>query len=83
MPNDDSETAIVILDELDKGASKRELSRRTGAGRSAVRHVANNRERYVGEPIKSLYRHTIHIYQTSAYVDFRPSVPYKENFIPV
>lgn len=49
-PNDDYETAIVILDELDKGASKRELGRRTGAGRSAVRHVANNRERYVGEP---------------------------------
>jgi DNA invertase Pin-like site-specific DNA recombinase len=49
-PNDDYETALVILDELDKGASKRELGRRTGAGRSAVRHVANNRERYVGEP---------------------------------
>ena len=47
---DDYETAIVVLDELDKGASKRELGRRTGAGRSAVRHNANNRERYVGEP---------------------------------
>jgi lambda repressor-like predicted transcriptional regulator len=49
-PNDDYETAAVILDELDKGASKRDLARRTGAARSTVRKVANNRERYVGEP---------------------------------
>ena len=54
VPNDDYETAIVILDELDKGASKRELGRRTRAGRSAVRHVANNREQYVGEPAESV-----------------------------
>lgn len=53
VPNDDYETAVVILDELDKGASKRELGRRTGAGRSAVRHVANNRERYVGNSANS------------------------------
>ena len=50
VPNNDYETAIVVLDELDKGASKRELGRRTGVGRSTVRHIANNRERYIGEP---------------------------------
>lgn len=54
VPNNDYETAIVVLDELDKGASKRELGRRTGIGRSAVRHIANNRERYVGDPFNSL-----------------------------
>jgi DNA invertase Pin-like site-specific DNA recombinase len=54
VPNDDYETAVVILDELDKGASKRELGRRTGVGRSAVRHVANNHERYVGDPTESV-----------------------------
>ena len=52
-PNDDYETAVVILDELDKGASKRELARRTSVARSTIQHVANNRERYVGEPPKS------------------------------
>jgi DNA invertase Pin-like site-specific DNA recombinase len=51
-PNDDYETAVVILDELDKGASKRELARRTSVARSTIQHVANNRERYVGEPPK-------------------------------
>ena len=48
-PNDDCETAIVILDELDKGASKRDLARRTGIARSTVRKVANTPERYIGE----------------------------------
>ena len=47
-PNDDYETAAVILD---KGASKRDLARRTGVARSTVRKVANNPERYVAEPI--------------------------------
>jgi DNA invertase Pin-like site-specific DNA recombinase len=49
-PNNAYETAVVILDELDKGASKRDLARRTGAARSTVRKVANNRERYIGNP---------------------------------
>ena len=53
-PNDDYETARVILDELDKGASKRDLARRTGVARSTVRKVANNRKRYVGEPTQSV-----------------------------
>lgn len=48
-PNDDYETAIIILDELDKGASKRELARRTGIARSTVRAIATSRNRYVGE----------------------------------
>ncbi|EMA48135.1 resolvase [Halococcus morrhuae DSM 1307] len=52
-PNDDYETAVVILDELGKGASKRELARRTSVARSTIQHVANNRERYVGEPPKT------------------------------
>ena len=50
-PNDDYETAAVILD---KGASKRDLARRMGVARSTVRKVANNPERYVGEPTESV-----------------------------
>ena len=53
VPNDDYETAIVILDELDKGASKRELARRTSVARSTIQHIANNHERYVGESLQS------------------------------
>ena len=53
-PNDDHETAVVILDELDKGASKRELARRTDVARSTIQHVASNRERYVGDPTASV-----------------------------
>ena len=53
-PNDDYETAIVILDELDKGASKRDLARRTGVARSTVRKVANTPNRYVGEPTSTV-----------------------------
>ena len=52
VPNDDYETALVVLDELDKGASKRELSRRTSVARSTIQHIATSRERYVGEPPK-------------------------------
>ena len=44
-PNDDYETAAVILD---KGASKRDLARRMGVARSTVRKVANNLEIHVG-----------------------------------
>ena len=51
-PNDDYETAIVILDELDKGASKRDLARRTEVSRSTIQEIAKHRERYVGEPPK-------------------------------
>ena len=49
VPNNDYETAIVVSDELDKGASKCELRRWTGIGRSIVRHIANNRDWYVGD----------------------------------
>jgi DNA invertase Pin-like site-specific DNA recombinase len=49
-PNDDYETAIIILDELDKGASKRDLARRTNVSRSTIQELAKHRERYVGEP---------------------------------
>ncbi|EMA56579.1 recombinase family protein [Halococcus thailandensis] len=52
-PNDDYETAVVILDELDKGASKRDLARRTSVARSTIQELAKHRERYVGEPLKS------------------------------
>jgi len=52
-PNDDHETAIVILDELEKGASKRDLARRADIARATVRTIANNPERYVGEPMES------------------------------
>lgn len=49
-PNDEYETAVVILDELDKGASKRDLARRTEVSRSTIQEIAKHRERYVGEP---------------------------------
>jgi DNA invertase Pin-like site-specific DNA recombinase len=48
-PNDDYEIAVVILDELDKGASKRDLARRTDVSRSTIQELAKHRERYVGE----------------------------------
>ena len=50
VPNDDFETALVVLDELDKGASKRELARSTGVSRPTIRAIDQNRERYTGDP---------------------------------
>ena len=46
-PNEDYDTAVVILDELDKGTSKRELARRAGITRTTVRAIDDNRERYI------------------------------------
>jgi len=46
-PNDDYETALVILDELDKGVSKSELSKRAGVSRMTVMRIGSNRERYL------------------------------------
>ncbi len=48
-PNDDYEKAVVVLDELDKGASKRQLARSLGISRSTVRTIAENRERYTAQ----------------------------------
>ncbi len=45
-PNDDYEKAVVVLDELDNGASKRQLARSLGVSRSTVRTIAENRQRY-------------------------------------
>ena len=45
-PNEDYETAVVILDELDKGASKRDLARRAGISRATVRAIDDHRDRY-------------------------------------
>ena len=50
VPNDDFETALVVLDELDKGASKRELARSTGVSRPTIRTIDENRGRYTGDP---------------------------------
>ena len=47
-PNDDNETAVVILNELNEGASRPELVRRTNVARSMIQQIANNRKRYVG-----------------------------------
>jgi DNA invertase Pin-like site-specific DNA recombinase len=49
VPNDDFETALVVLDELDKGASKRELARSTGVSRPTIRAINENRERYIAD----------------------------------
>ncbi len=48
-PNDDFEKAVVALDEVDKGTSKRSLARSPGIARSTVRKIADNRERYIAE----------------------------------
>lgn len=45
-PNEDYETALVILDELDKGASKRGLARSTGVARGTIQKIEKKRERY-------------------------------------
>ncbi|WP_248911047.1 recombinase family protein [Halocatena marina] len=45
-PNEDYETALVILDELDKGASKRSLARSTDVARGTIQKIEKNRERY-------------------------------------
>ena len=50
VPNDDFETVLVVLDELDKGASKRELARSTGVSRPTIRAINENRGRYTGDP---------------------------------
>lgn len=47
--NDNYENAVVVLDELDKGASKRELARSLGISRSTVQKIVQNRERYTTE----------------------------------
>ena len=46
-PNDDHETVLVVIDELDKGTSKRQLARRAGIDRPTVRRIEANRERYL------------------------------------
>jgi DNA invertase Pin-like site-specific DNA recombinase len=51
-PNDRFETAIILLDELDKGASQRALARSTGVSRSTIQEIAANRQRYAGEQFK-------------------------------
>ena len=48
-PNDRFETAVILLDELDKGASQRALARSTGVSRSTIQEIATNRERYTGK----------------------------------
>ncbi len=46
VPNDDYEKAVVALDELDKGTSKRSLARSLGVARSTIRNIAEHRGRY-------------------------------------
>lgn len=48
VPNADYEKAVVVLDELNKGESKRSLARALGVARSTIRNIAENRERYTG-----------------------------------
>ena len=44
MPNEDYDTAVVIIDELDKGTSKRELARRAGITWTRVRAIDDNQD---------------------------------------
>lgn len=46
VPNENYETARVILDELDKGESKRGLAQSTGVPRGTIQKIVENRERY-------------------------------------
>ncbi len=46
VPNDNYEKALVALDELDKGTSKRSLAQSFGVARSTIRNIADNRQRY-------------------------------------
>ena len=46
-PNDDYETALVVIDELDKGVSKSQLARRAGVSRMTIMRIDENRERYL------------------------------------
>jgi DNA invertase Pin-like site-specific DNA recombinase len=45
-PNNDFETALVILDRLDRGDSKRSVARDAGVSRRTVRRIADRREIY-------------------------------------
>ncbi|QCJ47238.1 recombinase family protein [Haloprofundus sp. MHR1] len=44
---DDYDLAVSILDELEKGESKRGLAKRTGVARSTIQSIEANRELYV------------------------------------
>ena len=46
-PNDDYETALVLIDELDKGISKSQLARRAGVSRMTIMRIDENRARYL------------------------------------
>jgi DNA invertase Pin-like site-specific DNA recombinase len=48
-PNDRFETAVILLDELDKGTSQRSLARSTGVSRSTIQEIAANRKRYTAK----------------------------------
>lgn len=48
-PNDDYETALVVIDDLDKGTSKRQLARRARVSRMTVVRIDEHRERYLSE----------------------------------
>lgn len=48
-PNEDYETALVILDELDKGASKRGFARSTSVARGTIQKIEKKRDRYTAE----------------------------------
>lgn len=52
-PNEDYDTTVIILDELDKGTSNHELARRAGITRKTVGAIDENRERYTGNPTKA------------------------------
>ena len=51
-PND-YETALVLIDELDKGVSKSQLARRAGVSRMTIMRIDKNRERYIETTRKS------------------------------
>ena len=44
-PNDVHETALVLIDELDKGVSKSQLARRAGVSRMTVMRIDENSSR--------------------------------------
>jgi DNA invertase Pin-like site-specific DNA recombinase len=47
VPNDDFETALAVIEEIEAGKSKRSTARRAGVTRATVQKIVNRKERYL------------------------------------
>lgn len=46
IPNEDFETALAVIEEIEAGESKRSTARRAGITRATVQNIINRKERY-------------------------------------